>query len=237
MVKILTYYFNFWGSQASFGFWCASWANAQGVDAYAQHAHQFLTRMLSTRISPWRVCSAWYEGPFKIRFFLRVCWAYASGTETYAQQAHQFLTRMLRVRISPWCACSACFEGNAILKIILSKRIRNLAAPNRPLNICFKFFYFNPKVALRSRLYGEKTRKIRVIEYLTLGHLFLKRKYETYWTVFVKYHKKYSLFVVLQEATLLNSAIEKTWNLIKNLHFPLHCTVNNTYKLFKKGEL
>ncbi len=149
-------------------------------------------RKLSIRISPWRVCSAWYEGPFKIWIFYAyaehtrqelkrmlgmrisswcVCSAGASFPDAYAQQAHQFLTRMLRVRISRWCVCSACFEGNALIKIILSIRIRNFAAPNRPLNICLKFFYFNPKVALRSRLYGVKIRKIRAIEYLTLGHL------------------------------------------------------------------
>jgi hypothetical protein len=57
------------------------------------------------------------------------------------------------------------------VKIILSLHIRNFVAPNRLLNICLKIFYFNPKVALRSRLYGVKIRKIRAIEYLTLGHL------------------------------------------------------------------
>ncbi len=57
-VKILTYFFKFWGSQASFSFLCASWAYGEGADAYAQHAHQFLTRMLSERISSWCVCSA-----------------------------------------------------------------------------------------------------------------------------------------------------------------------------------
>jgi hypothetical protein len=35
----------------------------------------------------------------------------------------------------------------------------------------FKIFYFNPKVALPSRVYGVKIRKIRAIEYFTLGHL------------------------------------------------------------------
>jgi hypothetical protein len=33
------------------------------TDAYAQHAHQFLTRMLSTRISAFRVCSACASAP------------------------------------------------------------------------------------------------------------------------------------------------------------------------------
>ncbi len=38
--------------------WCIPWAYGSGTDAYAQHAHQFLLRMLSMRISSWRVCSA-----------------------------------------------------------------------------------------------------------------------------------------------------------------------------------
>ncbi len=134
--------------------------HASDPDTYAHHGMKallkfgFFMRMLSIRVRNWSVCSA--------------C---ASVPDAYAQQARQFLTRMLRVRISPWCVCSACFEGNALLKIILSIRIRNFAAP---LNICLKFFYFNPKVALRSRLYGVKIRKIRAIEYLTLGHLRLQ---------------------------------------------------------------
>ena len=74
--------------------------------------------------------------------------ACASFPDAYAQQTHKFLTRMLRVRISPWCVCSACFEGTALLKIRLSIRVRNFAAPNEPLNIFFYFFYFNPKVAI-----------------------------------------------------------------------------------------
>jgi hypothetical protein len=75
VVKILTYYFNFWGSYAAFSFWHAGYASvpdayAQHVlkglcsvhvlvpDAYAQCMHQFLTRMLSARISSWRARSA-----------------------------------------------------------------------------------------------------------------------------------------------------------------------------------
>ncbi len=146
--------------------WCVRSARACSVhasvpDAYAQHGMKallkfgFFTSMLSIRVRNWNVCSA--------------C---ASVPDAYAQQVHQFLTRMLRVRVSPWCVCSACFEGNALLKIILSISIRNFAAPNGPLNISLKFFYFNPKVALPSRLFGVKIRKIRAIEYLTLGHLF-----------------------------------------------------------------
>ncbi len=79
VVKILTYYFNFWGSQASFSFWCASWAvsirvrswcvrSACASDpfAHAQYTHQSLARMLSM---VWK--------PFQNLDFLRVCLAYA----------------------------------------------------------------------------------------------------------------------------------------------------------------
>jgi hypothetical protein len=62
VIKILTYYFNFWGSYAAFSFRRACWAYASGTDAYAQHTHQFLMRMLRERISSWCVCSACFKG-------------------------------------------------------------------------------------------------------------------------------------------------------------------------------
>jgi hypothetical protein len=58
-----------------------------------------------------------------------------------------------------------------LLKNRLSIRVRNFAPLNEPLNIYKKIFYFNPEVAYTLRLYGVKIRKIRAIEYLTLGHL------------------------------------------------------------------
>jgi hypothetical protein len=39
-------------------------------------------------------------------------------------------------------------QKKSLLKIRLSIRGRNFAAPNEPLNICLKTFYFNPKVTL-----------------------------------------------------------------------------------------
>ncbi len=73
-------------------------------DAYAQCTHQFLTRMLSARISSWRVCSA-----------------YASVPDAHAQCMHQFLTRMLRVRkMNLW-------EIGKLMRM-LSKRVRNRCA-------------------------------------------------------------------------------------------------------------
>jgi hypothetical protein len=58
-----------------------------------------------------------------------------------------------------------------LLKNRLSIRVRNFAPLNAPLNIFKFFYYFNPEVAHTQRLYGVKIRKIRAIEYLTLGHL------------------------------------------------------------------
>jgi hypothetical protein len=58
-----------------------------------------------------------------------------------------------------------------LLKNRLSIRVRNFAPLNETLNIYIKIFYFNPEVAHTWRLYGVKIRKIRAIEYLTLGHL------------------------------------------------------------------
>jgi hypothetical protein len=69
--------------------------------AYTQGTQQFLTHMLSPRISSWRVCSA-----------------YASVPDTHAQSAQQFLTRMLRVyKMNIW--------KKGKLMRMLSMRIRN----------------------------------------------------------------------------------------------------------------
>ncbi len=84
---------------------CVCSACASGPDAYAQHAHQGLTCMLSMRTSSLRVCSAWFvlcrdlynEGPFEK-------WK----TDVYAEHTHQFLTRMLSMRTSALRVCSAC---------------------------------------------------------------------------------------------------------------------------------
>jgi len=48
---------------------------------------------------------------------------------------------------------------------------KELCTPKWTPNNFLKFFYFNPEVAHTYRLYGVKIRKIRSIEYLTLGHL------------------------------------------------------------------
>ncbi len=135
----------------------------------AQATHQFLTCMLSVRISSWPVCSVYASVPDLCaqcthQFLTRilrvrisswpVCSVYASVPDLYAQCTHQFLTCMLSVRISSWpvCSvyasasdayahCSACFAGTALLKIRLSICVRNFPDPNKPLNI-FEIFYF-----------------------------------------------------------------------------------------------
>ncbi len=109
LVKILTYYFNFWGSYAAFSFWRAYWAYASGTDAYAQHAHQFLMRMLRVRISSWCVCSACFKGTALCACISTWCvWSvHAPVPDSYAQCTHPFLTRTLSVRVSSWCVRSA----------------------------------------------------------------------------------------------------------------------------------
>jgi hypothetical protein len=119
VVKILTYYFNFWGSiwfltrmlSIHIRNWCVCSACESVTYAYAQHAHQFLTRMLSM---VWRdlfqICNFYWgykEWPFEKWENWCVCWAYASVPAAYAQHAHQFLVRMLSLRISSWRVCSA----------------------------------------------------------------------------------------------------------------------------------
>ncbi len=78
-------------------------------DAYAQCTHQFLTRMLSERISSWRACSVHASS---------ILYAYAEGiqneylknekTDAHAEHAHKELMCMLRVRISSLRARSGC---------------------------------------------------------------------------------------------------------------------------------
>ncbi len=140
-------------------------------DAHTQCRHPFLTHMINIIL----------KALFKFGIFTHmlsihlrnwcICSGDASVPDVYAQQTHQFLTPILRVRISPCCICSACFEGTVLLKMRLSRCVRNFAAPKKPLNICLKKCYFKPKVTFPQRLYGVKIMKIRAIENLTLGHL------------------------------------------------------------------
>ncbi len=109
--------------------WCICSACASVPYVYAQHTHQFLTRMLSML---WRDL-------FKLGIFMLmlsiclrhwcVCSGYASVPDSYAQQTHQFLTRTHRVRISSWCVCSAFFEGNVLCARISTWCVCSVHAP------------------------------------------------------------------------------------------------------------
>jgi hypothetical protein len=175
-------------------------------DVYAQCTHQFLTRMLSARISSWRACSVHASIPYAHAEGIQNEHLKNTKTDAHAEHVRQELMRMLSVRISSWRARSWCasvpdpyaqrahkgrsmrvrnsifliilkylkhqkflkisvdankwsqkllgkiffFCPNSkknLLKIKLSIRVRNIAAPNEPLNIKKTNFYFNPKVA------------------------------------------------------------------------------------------
>jgi hypothetical protein len=73
------------------------------TDAYAEHTHQFLTRMLSMRTSSLQVCSAWFVGTSITNGCMK-----NRKTDAYAEHTRQFLTRMLSMRTSALCICSAC---------------------------------------------------------------------------------------------------------------------------------
>ncbi len=169
-------------------------------DAYAQCMHQFLTRMLSVRITSWRACSVHASLPDVHADGIQNKHLINRKTDVHAKHARKELMRMLRVASAPdaqlhqllTCMLSvhikvgACTLGiqyfwsflnylkkrknfkiaidtnkwsqklhektifwpnlKKILKIRLSIRVRNFAAPNEPLNILKTNFYFNPKV-------------------------------------------------------------------------------------------
>jgi hypothetical protein len=78
--------------------------------AYAEHTRKKLVRMLSIRISSWPVCSGYASvpGAYAQHFLKGMRSVHALVPDAYAQCTHQFLTRMLSIRISSWRACSAC---------------------------------------------------------------------------------------------------------------------------------
>ncbi len=109
--------------------WCVYSACASVPYVYAQHAHQFLTHMLSML---WRDLFKFEIFMFMLSIRVRnwcVYSGYASVPDMYAQRTHQFLTRMLRVRISSWCVCSAFFEGNALCARISTWQVYSVHAP------------------------------------------------------------------------------------------------------------
>ena len=138
---------------------CVCWAYASGTYAHAERARQELMRALSIRVRNWCVHWAYASGtntctersPFK------TCWAYASGTDAYPEHTHQELMRMLSIRISSLRVCLVC-----------ASETKCGIAPSK-IKIISKYFY--QQITYPWGLYGVKIRKIRAIEYLTLGHL------------------------------------------------------------------
>jgi hypothetical protein len=67
------------------------------LDAYAQRPHQFLTRMLSARISSLRTCCGYIQDEHLKH----------GKTDALAEHACKELMRMVRVRISSWPICAS----------------------------------------------------------------------------------------------------------------------------------
>jgi hypothetical protein len=109
---------------------------------------------------------------------LCACSVHASVPDAYAQHAHQFLMRMLSRRISSWPVCSEyasvpdayaqhALKGLRSLKLLHTHK--EFRGPKWTSKYLLKIFYFNPKVALPSRLYGVKILKIGAIKISHLG--------------------------------------------------------------------
>ncbi len=91
--------------------WCAPWACASGTDAHLEHAHQFLTRMLSMRISfPIFQMFILYTLSMRVSNWC-VDWACASGTDACTEHARQELMRTLSIRARNWCVHWAYASG------------------------------------------------------------------------------------------------------------------------------
>ncbi len=91
--------------------WCAPWACASEIDAHPEHTHQFITRMLSMRISfPIFQMFILYTLSMRVRNWC-VHWACASGTDASTEHARQELMRTLSMRVRNWCVHWACASG------------------------------------------------------------------------------------------------------------------------------
>ncbi len=100
---------------------CARWAYGSGTDAHPErarqelmrtlHTHQFLTCMLSMRISfPFFQMFILYTLSMRVRNWC-VHWACASGTGACTEHARQELIRMLSIRVRNWCVHWAYASG------------------------------------------------------------------------------------------------------------------------------
>ncbi len=83
--------------------WCPPWACSSGTDAHPEHTHQFLTRMLSMRIS-FSIFQMFilYTLSMRVRNWC-VHWACASGTDACTEHARREPMRMLSIRVRNWC--------------------------------------------------------------------------------------------------------------------------------------
>ncbi len=94
--------------------WCAPWASASGNDAYPEHTHQFLTRMLSMRISfPIFQMFILYTLSIRVRNWC-VHWACALGADACTEHARQELMRKLSIRVRNWCVHWAYASGTNV---------------------------------------------------------------------------------------------------------------------------
>jgi hypothetical protein len=90
---------------------CPRWAYGSGPDAHPEHTHQFLTRMLSMRISfPIFQMFILYTLSMRVRNWC-LHWACASGIDACTEHARQELMRMLSIRVRNWCVHWAYASG------------------------------------------------------------------------------------------------------------------------------
>ncbi len=119
---------------------CTRWAYRSGTDAHPERAgqctHQFLTPMLSMRISfPIFQSFILYTLSMRVRKWC-LHWACASGTDACIEHAHQELMRTLSIRVWNWCVHWAyatrqvlTHAQSAFLQRMRSIRIRNWCVP------------------------------------------------------------------------------------------------------------
>ncbi len=108
--------------------WCAPWACASGTDAHPEHTHQFMTRMLSMRIS-FRIFQMFimFTLSMRVRNWC-VHWACTSGSDAHAEHAHQELMRTLSIRVRNWCVHWAYASGtNAYAEHTSQELVRALS--------------------------------------------------------------------------------------------------------------
>ncbi len=93
---------------------CPRWACGSGTDAHPEHTHQFLTPMLSMRISfPIFQMFILYTLSMRIRKWC-AHWACASGTNVYPEHTGQELMPTLSIQVRNWCVHWAYASGTNV---------------------------------------------------------------------------------------------------------------------------